>query len=219
MVKLKTDKNGKEYLIDLYDTLHKKLQFDSEFFAISEIVDKMYSYDKELATKWTFSLLDNYGTKALHDYKIDFNEDADVRALVDNLIHSLRENYALDEIIKMIHSRVYLVQVRFFLWTYIFGPYKETNAFLKIFDTYIQAKNYKEAFDLVKMVVDNQGYIEESVFDITSFLDLIIKTYCSKSNKVTDQELLDFLYSFIDLVSIERAKAFLKTNFIDYLEG
>ena len=114
MVKLKTDKNGKEYLIDLYDTLIKNMQFDSEFFAISDIVDKMYSYDKELATKWTFSLIDNYGTKALHDYKMDWDEDANVRALVNNLINSLRDNYKLDEIIKMIHDHVYLVQVRFF---------------------------------------------------------------------------------------------------------
>lgn len=216
MVKLKTDKNGKEYLIDLYDALIKNMQFDSEFFAISDIVDKMYSYDKELATKWTFSLIDNYGTKALHDYKMDWDEDANVRALVDNLIHSLRDNYKLDEIIKMIHDCVYLVQVRFFLWTHIFGPYKETNAFIKFFDEYIQSKKYDEAFGLVKMVVDNQGYIEEAVFDITSFLNLIIETYCN--NKIEDQELLDFLYSLVDLVSSEHAKAFLKANFIDYLE-
>ncbi len=219
MVKLKTNKNGKEYLIDLYDTLIKNMQFDSEFFAISDIVDKMYSYDKELATKWTFSLIDNYGTKALHDYKMDWDEDANVRALVNNLIHSLRDNYKLDEIIKMIHDRVYLVQVRFFLWTYIFGPYKETNAFINFFDEYIQSKKYDEAFDLVKMVVDNQGYIEEAVFDITAFLNLIIETYCTKRKKIEDQELLDFLYSLVDLVSSEHAKAFLKANFIDYLEG
>ena len=218
MVKLKTDKNGKEYLIDLYDTLIKNMQFDSEFFAISDIVDKMYSYDKELATKWTFSLIDNYGTKALHDYKMDWDEDANVRALVNNLINSLRDNYKLDEIIKMIHDHVYLVQVRFFLWTYLFGPYKDTNAFIKFFDEYIQSKKYDEAFDLVKMVVDNQGYIEEAVFDITAFLNLIIETYCN-NKKIENQELLDFLYSLIDLVSSEHAKAFLKANFIDYLEG
>lgn len=217
MVKLKTEKNGKEYLIDLYDTLTKNMQFDSEFFAISDIVDKMYSYDKELATKWSFTLIDNYGAKALHDYKMDWDEEANVRSLIDNLLHSLRDNYKLDEIIKMIHSRVYLVQVRFFLWKYIFGPYGETNAFIKIFDEYIKEKKYDEAFELVKMVVDNQGYIEEAVFDITSFLNLIISTYCS--NKIEDQELLDFLYSLIDLVSSDHAKAFLKTNFIDYLEG
>lgn len=217
MVKLNTEKQGKDYLVDLYDTLYKDLRFDTEFFAIANVVSKMYSYDKEKATSWSFQLINRYGVKALRDSVNDFDYEGAIRDFIDDLIHDLIDNYDIGNVIKLIHDRVRLYEVKFFLWSYLFSPNRETNKMIIYFDELIKSKKYDEAKKMMQLVIDNQGYIPIEIFDATLFLNNIIATYTSMGHKIKDQQLLDLLYSFVDLVPEKFNKAVLKSNFVDYI--
>lgn len=217
MVKIKSKLRGKEFLEDLFDTLSKNPQFDHEYFSLSAVVGKMYSYDVELATNWTIKLLNQHGVHALRDYMNDFDYDAAVRDFISDLVLNLCKYIGIDGTIRIIHDEITLSEVRGFLWTYLFGPKREKNKFIIYFDELVQQKDYTKAGDIVKLVIENQHLIPIEIFDATHFLNRLIETYTCSKEKLKEQELLDLLYSFVDLVPTEFGKAILKSNFVDYL--
>lgn len=217
MAKIKNEKQGKEFLIDLYETLSKNPQFDTEYYSLADVVGKMYSYDIELATTWTIELINQHGVHALRDYMNDFDYDASVRDFISEIIHDLCKYQGIDGTIKIIHSKIELAEVRGFLWTYLFGPKREKNKFIIYFDELIKEKKYDDAGNMVKLVIENTHLIPYEIFDATYFLKRIIEHYTCCKKKIEDQELLDLLYSFSDLITTEFGKAVLKSTFVDYI--
>lgn len=217
MVKIKSKLRGKEFLEGLFDTLSKNPQFDHEYYSIADVGGKMYSYDVELATSWTIQLINQYGVHALRDYMNDFDYDAAVRGFINDLVYDLCKYNGIDGTIRIIHDKITLHEVRGFLWTYLFGPNREKNKFIIYFDELVQQKDYAKAGDIVKLVIENQHLIPIEIFDATHFLNRLIETYTCSKEKLKEQEFLDLLYSFVDLVSTEFGKAVLKSNFVDYL--
>lgn len=217
MIKLKSEKQGKEYLVEVYDVLKKDLRFDHEFYAMVDVVNKMYSFDMQLATEWTTFLINRYGIQGVRDAINEFDYEADIRSFIDDLLRGLMEHYTFDGIIKLIHEQVSRYDVRQFLWTYLFSPNREKNKFIVYFDEIIQDKKYTTAYEMVSMIMDNQVYIPCEIFDSTHFLNDIIANYTNRKEKIEDQQLLDLLYSFVDLIPTEHGKAVLKSNFVDYL--
>ena len=62
--------------MDLFQKLNKNLQFEREFYAMEEIVEGMYQYDKEKAIEWTIYLLNKFTTKGLSDFKNGYCKEA-----------------------------------------------------------------------------------------------------------------------------------------------
>ncbi len=216
-MKIKSELQGKDFLIDLFNTLTKNPQFDSEYFSIADVVSKMYSYDVDLATTWTIQLINQYGVHALRDYMHDFDYDASIRDFIDEIVWDLCKYNGIDGAIRIIHDKIKLCEVRGFLWTYLFGPNREKNKFIIYFDELVQQQKYDAAGDMVKLVIENQYLIPVEIFDATNFLNRLIETYTCKKESIRDQEFLDLLYSFVDLVPTEFSKAILRSNFVDYL--
>lgn len=217
MSKIKIEKQGKEFLIDLYETLSKNPQYDTEYYSLADVVGKMYSYDIELATTWTIKLINKYGVHALRDYMNDFDYDAAVRDFINDIIRDLCKYQGIDGTVQIIHDRIKLAEVRGFLWTYLFSPKREKNKFIIYFDELIQEEKYSDARNMVKLVIENSHLIPYEIFDATYFLKRIIEHYTCRKEKIKDQELLDLLYSFSDLVTTEFGKAVLKSTFVDYI--
>ncbi len=217
MAKIKTEKKGKEFLIDLFNTLSKNPQFDSEYYSLSDVVGKMYSYDVDLATTWSIQLINQYGVHALRDFMNDFDYDAAVRDFINDLVYDLCKYQGIDGTVQIIHDKVQLDEVRGFLWTYLFGPSREKNKFIIYFDELVTQKKYSDAEEMVKLVMANSHLIPYEIFDATYFLNRLVEHFTCRKEKIKDQKLLDLLYSFADLIPTEFGKAVVKSNFVDYL--
>lgn len=217
MAKIKIEKERQEFLIDLFETLSKNPQFDTEYYSLAAVVCKMYSYDIELATTWTIQLINQYGVHALRDYMNDFDYDAAVRDFINELVHDLIVHKGVDGTVRIIHDKIQLSEVRGFLWTYLFGPKREKNKFIIYFEELVQQKKYQDAENMVKLVMANSHLIPYEIFDATYFLNRLVEHFTCRKEKIKDQELLDLLYSFVNLIPTEFGKAVVKSNFVDYI--
>lgn len=215
MLKINDEKKGKDYLIDVHDTLYRLLNYDKDFFAMAAVVDKMFCYDIELATNWSIDLLNRYGTQGLSDYKNNFDNGSNVRGFIEAIIESLEQHYNMGELIMLLHQKIYFEAVRHYLWVYLFYPYNENNGFLKYLDNILKNQDYKTAFDIISKVMDCHDVIDYEVFDPNNFLLSIIEKYTIK--KIDDKDLLDFLYSLIQFDPTDFGKAVLKSCFVNYI--
>lgn len=215
MLKINDEKKGKDYLVDVHDTLYRLLNYDKDFFAMAAVVDKMFYYDIELGTKWATDLLNRYGVQGLADYKNNFDYDSNVRGFIEAIIETLEQHYSMGDIIKLFHKEIHLGSVRHFLWVYLFHPYNENNGFLKYLDVILKKGDYETAFKIISMVLECHDVIDHEVFDPTNFLLSIIEKYTKK--KIEDKKLLDFLYSLVQFDPTDFGKAVLKSCFVDYI--
>lgn len=215
MIKIKTEKNGKDYLSDLFSVLSKNMSEANEYYAITNIVYKMYSYDIQLATDWTLELLNKYASKRF--CVIDVDLDASINCFIDTLIVYLMRYHSLDKVIKLIDKNIKLYEVRFLLWNYLFGPDMKDNVFKRYFDELVSNKKYDEAYEIVSLVLKNQGYIPNDIFNATAFLNGIINSYTKNKNTIKKQALLDMLYSLVSLVPAVSDQAVLKSNFVEFI--
>ncbi len=216
MIKINSQKRGTNYLTDLYNTLSSNLQTPAEYYAIIDIIEKMYTYDTKIATKWTIELLNKYSSKILNN---NINPDLYIAiySLNDTLLIYLVRHHSLTEVIKLIHKQIKLSNTRTLLWSYMFGSETPNNIFKNYFDELISHKKYDEALKLVTIIVDNQNYIPPNIFNPVTFLNNLINSYTKNKEKIKNQQLLNMLYSLVDLIPTPEDKALLKANFINYI--
>lgn len=214
MLKIKINMKKKDYLTNVYTLIGKNMQMDYEFKAMAETIKKMYGYDKKTATYWSLEMFNKYGIKSLKDYNACIDDKC--KWLIDELLDLMNEYYKMDEIIYLISKNVKLYEVRFCIWRHLFGNNGD-NRFKMYFDELISKKKYEEAAELVRDVLKNQGYIPYEIFDATEFLNNIINYYTYSKDRIKNQQLLNMLYSFVELIPDEVSKAVLMSNFIDYL--
>lgn len=214
-MKIKDKLKGKEYLIDIYTTLEKNLQFDREFYAMNNIVTKMYDIDKNMAIDWTIHLLNKYASKGLTDYKNGYDKEANIRDFIETLVIDLCKNLSYKDIIFLIHDNITQYSCRFYLWQFILSSETFNCYFADYMEEKLKNNDYEELTKIIKNVVDYQGYIEEEVFDIVNFISNIIEQFIYED--FIKQKQLDFLYSLIDYVPTESDKSYLKSFFIDYI--
>lgn len=216
MIKINSQKRGPNYLTDLYNTLSSNLQNPDEFYAIIDIIEKMYTYDTTIATKWTIELLNKYTNKILNN-NINPDLSAAIYSLTDTLLIYLLRHHSLTKVIKLIHKQIKLSNTRILLWSYLFGSETPNNIFKNYFDELISHKKYDEAHKLVTIIIDNQNYIPSNIFNSVAFLNNLINSYTKNKEKIKNQQLLDMLYSLVDLIPTPEDQALLKTNFINYI--
>ncbi len=218
-IKVKDELQGKEYLIDLFQTLDKNLQYEREFYAMEEIVEKMYQYDKEQAIEWTMYLLNKFATKGLSDFRNGYCKEADVNSFIEGLMFTLCINVPYKNLIYLIHNKIFHACDRIYIWKFVLNS-ENFNAY---FIDYIQEilnqnndKEYTELRNLFACILDNQNLIEEDAFDLIDFLIKIFDTFVDKEY-IKNQKQLDFFYSLLEYVPYQPDNALLKSYFIDFI--
>lgn len=210
---------GKDYLIDLFQTLDKNLQYDREFYAIEEIVDKMYNYDKNQAIEWTIHLLNKFASKGLADYKNGYCKEANITSFIEELIFKLCANLPYKEIMYLIHDKIVNAFNRIFIWKFILNSEKFNTYFTdQIEKALIRNDNtkFEEVKKLFLCILDNQNLIEEDAIDLIDFLSDIFDTYVNK-HYIKSQKQLDFFYSLLQYIPHQPDNALLKSYFIDFI--
>ena len=135
-MKIKDELKGKEYLINLYETLIKNLQFDREFESMNHIVHKMYEYDKNMAKEWTIYLLNKYTVKGLADFGNEYNSEPAIMEFIKQLITDLQKNFSYKEIILIINNKIEKGFNRFYLWRFLL----KDSPFYDYFKDFIEKK-------------------------------------------------------------------------------
>ena len=206
---------GKEYLIDLFQILNKNLQYNREFYAIEEIVDKMYLYDKEKAIEWSIYLLNKFSTKGLADFK---NGESDIISFIEELLIMLCANVSYKEIIPLIHDKI-VHDNRIYIWKFILDTKNFNSYILDYIEETIDKNNDKEFKELKTFfgyIADNQNLIEEDAINLIDFFCEILETFVNKEY-IKNRKQLDFFYSLIEYVPYQPENALLKSYFIDFI--
>lgn len=215
MIKIKEQLRGKEFLIDLYNILERNLQLDREFYAINRIVDKMYIFDKELANKWAIHLINKFASQALTDYKNNYDNSANIKSFIEELVIIFCEHNDYQTVIKLIHDKISLYQSRFFIWRFIVYSKEFNDYFFQLLEHDMKRNRYDTITRIIKSIIDSQCYIEEGIFDSVDFLARIIETTIDK--EYIKQGQLDFLYSLTGYVPLDLDKAYLKSYFVKFI--
>ncbi len=210
---------GKEYLIDLFQTLDRNLQYDREFYAVEEIVDKMYQYDKEQAVEWTIHLLNKFAAKGLADFKNGYDYESNVNSFIEELIIMLCNNVSYKQIIHLIHDKIVHGYNRIYIWKFILKGDNFNSYFMDYIEKKLNKNNDKDFEELKTSfgyIMDNQNLIEEDAIDLIDFLCEILETFVNKEY-IKNQKQLDFFYSLLDYIPCQPNNALLKSYFIDFI--
>lgn len=210
---------GKEYLMDLFETLNKNLQFEREFYAMEEIVEGMYQYDKEKAIEWTIYLLNKFTTKGLSDFRNGYCKEANINSFIEGLLFTLGINVPYEKLIHLIHDNIFHACDRIYIWKFILNSENFNAYFREIIEITLNKNNDKEYTELKNLfacILDNQNLIEEDVFDLVEFLIKIFETFVD-NEYIKNQKQLDFFYSLLEYVPCQPENAVLKSYFIDFI--
>lgn len=217
MVKIKIKESilGKAFLIDLYNTLERNLQLDREFQAINHVVEKMYHFNKEQANIWVIHLINKYACQGLVDYKNNYDNSANIKDFLEELVKSFCSHNDYKTVIQLIHDKVQLYQSRFFIWKFIIYSNEFHEYFFQLLEHDMKMSRYDTISRIIQNIIDNQCFIEEGIFDSVDFLAQIIEHEIEKD--YIQQKQLNFLYSLIDCVTDDFDKAYLKSYFINFI--
>lgn len=192
----------KEMILSLLDDLKDSIEFDTDIKAFSLLLLHLLPNHISDSLSYFYYFVSHYDIGTLK-YNIDFTP------LFCTYLEKLIDITSVEDYFHYLESISYEKQL--VITSYLFSVHPSSYLFTIIKDG-LEKKKYKQVEEMVLIIIGKEKYLSKRYFDLTTFLDFVIRTYLDVFKHSND-----FLVSLTNVPTSKKERAVLKSLLIDYL--
>lgn len=195
--------NKASYIIDLFNDLKDKIEYDEDVAALFKILKNLLKIDKNLGIqKWIY-IIEKYPLK-------EIKKEIDFTPLTQKFLIELLKYQNLEEILNLLTKLP--LENKGIIENEFFNVFNKQSGIYNFFEKVIKNKETSKEIENIKLIKNNAKNYDPLIFDFTTFLKNIILIHI-QTNNINIKVLL----KISDFSNNKKDKALLKTLFIDYI--